>query len=176
MQRRASRLVLGGLLLLAGVACGGRDDGERFELYHLETAIGPPGAEGRLRCGPPRVECPGVITQRPRSEARYFVLTKPALDGDQIDRAGIVVHGERVSIPFTADGTEAFGRLSREIARQGGRDQGWHHVAVVVGDEIVAFPEIDFDVYPDGLPDSPGIEIVAASESDARDLVERLRR
>ena len=51
----------------------------------------------------------------------------------------------------------------------------WHHVAVVVGDEIVAFPEIDYDDYPDGLKDAPGIQIVAVSDADARELVRRLR-
>jgi hypothetical protein len=65
--------------------------------------------------------------------------------------------------------------LTREAARVGGRDQAWHHVAVVVGDEIVAFPEIDYDVYPDGFPDAPAIQIVAASDADADELVRRLR-
>ena len=175
MRERASRAVLGGLLLLAGLACGGDDrGGERFELYHLETAIGPPGADGELRCGPPRAECPGVTTQHPRTEAHYRVLAEPGVEGDGIDRSGIVVRGASVSIPFTAEGTEAFGGLTREIARQGGRDQGWHHVAVVVGDEIVAFPEVDFDVYPDGFPDAPAIQITTVSAADARDLAERL--
>ena len=63
--------------------------------------------------------------------------------------------------------------MTKEVARTGGRDQGWHHVAVVVGDEIVAFPEIDFDVYPDGIPNAPGIQFPAASAADAGDLVER---
>ena len=175
MWTRASSLVLCGLLLLAGAACGDGDDGERFALYHLETAIGPPDDEGELHCGPPRAACPGVITQRPRTVARYDVLAEPGLEGEGIDRARVRALGARVSIPFTAEGTEAFGRLTREVARHGGRDQGWHHVAVVVGDEIVAFPEVDFDVHPDGLPDAPGIEITAASGADARDLVERLR-
>ena len=175
MWARASTVVLCGLLLLAGAACGGGDGGERFELYHLETAIGPPGADGELRCGPPRAECPGVITQRPRTEARYQLLTEPGLEGDDIEREGVAAVGASVSIPFTAAGTEAFRRLTREVAREGGRDQGWHHVAVVVGDEIVAFPEVDFDVYPDGFPDAPGIEFTAANGAEARALVERLR-
>ena len=55
------------------------------------------------------------------------------------------------------------------------RDGRWHHVAVVVGDEIVAFPEIDFDVYPDGIPNAPAIQFPAASAGDARDLARRLR-
>jgi hypothetical protein len=46
---------------------------------------------------------------------------------------------------------------------------------VVVGDEIVSFPQIDFDVYPDGIPNAPGIQIAAANDADARELVRRLR-
>ena len=58
-------------------------------------------------------------------------------------------------VGLNAEGTEAFAGVTREAARIGGRDQVWHHVAVVVGDEIVAFPEIDYDDYPDGLPNAP---------------------
>ena len=114
MWTRASSLVLCGLLLLAGAACGDGDDGERFALYHLESAIGPPDDEGELHCGPPRTACPGVITQRPRTVARYDVLAEPGLEGEGIDRARSGRLGVRVSIPFTAKGTEAFGRLTRE--------------------------------------------------------------
>jgi len=172
---RASALLLGGLLALVGFACGGGDRGERFELYHLETAIGPPGAEGELRCGPPREACPGIVVQPPPGEVRDRVLSAAALEGDGIDRASIVAAGDLVSISFTAEGIEAFGRLTREVARHGGRDQAWHHVAVVVGDEIVAFPEIDFDQYPNGIPGAPGLQVATASTAAADDLVERLR-
>ena len=181
MRGRASSLVLGGLLLLAGAACGGDDRGERFELYHLETAIGPPGADGELRCGPPRLACPGVLKQPPPRVYRYDVRAAPAVTGDDIDRDSVrrgtdsATGAPVLTLALTSDGRRAFARLTKEVARTGGRDQGWHHVAMVVGDEIVAFPEIDFDVYPDGIPDAPGIQIVAASEADARDLVERLR-
>ena len=78
-------------------------------------------------------------------------------------------------VDLTAHGRQAFAPLTKEAARVGGRDQGWHHLAVVVGDEIVAFPEIDFDAYPDGFPDAPGIQFVAASDADARQLVKLLR-
>ena len=78
-------------------------------------------------------------------------------------------------VDLTAEGRKAFAQVTKEAARIGGRDQGWHHVAVVVGDEIVAFPEIDYDDYPDGFTDAPGIQIVAASDADARELVRRLR-
>lgn len=176
MCARASSRVLFGLLLLLCVACGGNgESAERFELYHLETAIGRPGADGELRCGPPRAECPGVLAQHPRRSVRYRVLGEPGLEGDGIDRAGVEAEGEFVVIPFTAEGTAAFGRLTREVARYGGRDQGWHHLAVVVGDEIVAFPEVDFDQYPNGIPNAPSLQLTTASVDEARDLVERLR-
>ncbi len=65
--------------------------------------------------------------------------------------------------------------MTKTAARIGGRDQVWHHVAVVVGDEIVAFPEVDFDRYPDGLVAAPSIHVVAADAAEADDLVRRLR-
>ena len=48
-------------------------------------------------------------------------------------------------------------------------------LSIVVGDEIVSFPEIDFDEHPDGIPDAPSLRISAADRADARDLVRRLR-
>jgi preprotein translocase subunit SecD len=122
-----------------------------------------------------------VAQQPPSHDYRYAVRTAPALDGDDIDREsvrtvpGTAAGEELVTFELTSDGRLAFARVTKEAARTGGRDQGWHHIAVVVGDEIVAFPEIDFDVYPDGIPNAPGIQFPAASGADARDLVERLR-
>jgi len=173
---RASSRVLTGALLLVCLGCGGNGERpERFELYHLETAVGRPGADGELRCGPPRAACPGVVAQFPRESVRYRVLDEPALEGDAIDRAGVAAEGEHVVIPLTAEGTAAFARLTREIARYGGRDQGWHHMAVVVGDEIVAFPEVDFDQYPNGIPNAPSLQLTTASAAEASELAERLR-
>jgi hypothetical protein len=176
------KVVLAGLLLALCAGCGGGDaDADPFAIYHLETAIGAPKSEGELRCGPPRPVCPGVVEQPPPRLFRYSVLHEPALTADDIDRSSArhtadPSSGEPVvSIGFTAEGTRAFARVTKEAARIGGRDQGWHHVAVVVGGEIVAFPEIDYDDFPDGLTNAPGIHIVAASESDAEEMVRRLR-
>jgi len=183
---RNMRLVLAGLLLLLCVGCGGgENDGEEFALYHLETAIGPPGAGGELRCGPPRVNCPGILQESPKRVSHYPVFAKPALTGDHIERSSVRRGADSntgaavVLIDLTTEGREAFARVTKRAARVGGRDQAWHHVAVVVGDEIVAFPEIDFDEYPDGIPNPPGVQIAiripAANDADARDLVRRLR-
>jgi len=179
---RKMKAVLAGLLLLLSPGCGGDDRNDaRFEIFHLETAIGPPGNDGELRCGPPRIACPGVVTQPPPRAFRYAVRAAPAVTGEDIDRSTVrrgtdtATGAPFVSVDLTAQGRQAFARLTKEVARVGGRDQGWHHIAVVVGDEIVAFPEIDFDAYPDGLPDAPGIQIAAASNADARDLARRLR-
>jgi preprotein translocase subunit SecD len=179
---RARSLVRYGLLLLVCVGCGGEgDDAERFAIYHLETSVGRPRTEGELRCGPPRVACPGVVEQPAPRESRYAVLAPPFVTEDGLDLAGANVvtdpatGGAAVAVPFTDEGRAAFARLTREVARVGGRDQTWHHLAIVVDGEIVAFPEVDFDAYPDGFPDAPSLQIEAMSLADARSLVERLR-
>jgi hypothetical protein len=171
------KVVLGGLLLLTCLGCGGDDPkGARFAIYHLETAIGRPGDEGELRCGPPRTVCPGVVPQPPPRTFRYRVLAAPALTDEHIIRSTVRRTGTSgLTVEFTAEGSDAFARLTREAARIGGRDQTWHHIAVVVGDEVVAFPQIDFDDYPDGIRAAPAIHLQAVSAADARDLVQRLR-
>jgi hypothetical protein len=176
------KVVLAGLLLLVCLGCGGQDSGgARFAIYHLETTIGRPGDEGDLRCGPPRIVCPGVVQQPPPRSFRYPVNGAPALTAAGIDRTAVrqatdpETGAPVVVVGLNAEGRKAFAGVTREAARIGGRDQVWHHVAVVVDDEIVAFPEIDYDDYPDGFPDAPAVQIVAASEADARELVQRLR-
>jgi hypothetical protein len=176
------KVVLAGLLLAACLGCG--DDGrtgEEFAVYHLEAALGPPGETGKLRCGPERTACPGVVAQPPPRTFRYAVHAAPAVTSDGIDRSTVQRGSDSqtgapfVTVALTPEGSEGFARVTRTAARTGARDQGWHHVAVVVGDEIVAFPEVDFDAYPDGIPDAPGIQIAATSDADARELVRRLR-
>jgi hypothetical protein len=176
------RVVLAGLLLLACLGCGGEDPDEAsFAIYHLETAIGRPGDEGELRCGPPRISCPGIVEQPPPREYRYAVTGEPALSGAHIDPSTVAratdpaTGAAVVTVALTADGTAAFARVSKEAARTGGRDQAWHHLALVVGDEIVAFPQVDYDEFPDGITQAPSIQLTAVSEADARDLVRRLR-
>jgi hypothetical protein len=172
---RNVRVLLAAVVVLAALGCGGgAADPADFAVYHLELALGPPGEEGEVRCGPPRA-CPGVVRQPAPDEVRYRVLAPPGLGEDAIVRETAQAHGSTVSVAFTAAGTSAFGRLTRRVARLGGRDQGWHHLAVVVGDEIVAFPEIDFDAYPDGIADAPGLSIAALDPADARELARRLR-
>jgi hypothetical protein len=167
------RVLLAAVLLTALLGCGGGTEGEAFAVYHLELAVGPAGEEGELRCGPPRA-CPGVVPQPSPREVRYEVLGPPGVVSDDVDRTTARSAGTAVSVALTASGREAFARLTREVARHGGRDQGWHHLAVVVGDEIVAFPEIDFDAYPDGIPDAPSVEIRAVDPADAAELARRI--
>jgi hypothetical protein len=168
------RVPLAAVVVLAALGCGGGPEAERFAVYHLEAAVGPPGLEGDLRCGPPRT-CPGVVAQPAPREVRYRVLAPPVVGADAIVRATAAEVGSTVSVAFTPEGTAAFARLTRDVARHGGRDQGWHHLAIVVGDELVAFPEVDFDAYPDGIAGAPGLSISAVDAADARDLAERLR-
>ena len=179
---RNMRVVLAGLLLLLSLGCGndGRDASE-FRIYHLELAIGGPGDEGELRCGPPRIVCPGVVEQPPPRSFRYAVRADPAVTSTGIDPASArrstdpETGDPLVVIDFTADGAVAFAQVTKEAARTGGRDQAWHHVAVIVGDEIVAFPQVDYDAFPDGIANAPSIHIVAASDADADRIVGLLR-
>jgi hypothetical protein len=171
---RNVRVLLAAVLVLAVLGCGGDGGRDDFALYHLEAAVGPPGDEGELRCGPPRT-CPGVIAQPAPREVRYRLLAPPGVEDDAIVRGSAEALGSIVTVAFTAAGTAAFARLTREVARHGGRDQGWHHVAVVVGDELVAFPEVDFDAHPDGIAGAPGLSIRAVDAADARELARRLR-
>jgi hypothetical protein len=171
------KVVLAGLLLLACFGCGGEDeDAERFAIYHLELAIGPPGDDGELRCGPPRPVCPGIVEQPPPRTFRYAIRQEAALTGDEIVRDTVRLSaGRTVTVELTAAGRAAFAKVTRDAARLGGRDQGWHHVAIVVGEEIVAFPQIDYDQHPDGFTDAPAIQLAAVSDADGRDLVRRLQ-
>lgn len=174
-ERVARLLAGGGAVLVVVGGCGGDGRrGEPFEIYHLEAAIGAPLDEGELRCGPPR-SCPGVVAQPAPREVRYEVRGPPGLDESGIDRAGVRALGSLVSVPLTSAGRAAFADLTREVARTGGRDQGWHHLAVVVGDEVVAFPEVDFDAHPDGIADAATVSISAVSPADALELARRLR-
>jgi len=122
-----------------------------------------------------------VVEQPPPGVYRYAVREEAAVTSEHVDRSTVrraadsATGAPLVIVDLTAEGRVAFARVTRRAARIGGRDQGWHHVAVVVGDEIVAFPEIDYDDFPDGFPDTPAIHIQAASDADARDLVQRLR-
>ena len=122
-----------------------------------------------------------MLQQPPRHDYHYAVRKVPALTGDDILRdsvraiPGTAAGEHQVTVALTSVGRRAFARLTKEVARTGGRDQGWHHVAVVVGDEVIAFPEIDFDQYPNGIPNAPSLQLTAASAADADDLVERLR-
>jgi hypothetical protein len=171
---RKMRVVVVAMLLLVVLGCGDGSERERLAIYHLETALGPPGEEGELRCGPPRA-CPGVVAQPAPREVRYEVLAEAGVEEDGIDRASAEAAGAVVTVALTPKGSDDFARLTREVARYGGRDQGWHHLALVVGDEIVAFPQVDFDAYPDGIRDAPGVQFPALDDADARALVRRLR-
>ena len=80
--------------------------------YHLETAIGPPGGDGELRCGPPRTACPGVVEQPPPGTFHYSVLGAPALTDADVDRSRVrrgvdpATGASVVVVGLTADGRE----------------------------------------------------------------------
>ncbi len=115
-----------------------------------------------------------MLQRPPQHDYHYAVRKAPALTGDDIVRdsvrtsPGTAAGEELVTLELTSDGRLAFARLTKEVARTGGRDQGWHHIAVVVDDEIVAFPEIDFDVYPGRDPECAGDPVPRRERSRRR--------
>jgi hypothetical protein len=179
MLRNVKRITAGLVLAALLAGCGGAGDPERLRVYHLEAAIGRPAATGELRCGPPRPACPGVLDPFPRRTHRYAAHLDAAVASGGFELASARREqgpdGVVVFVPLTDSGRRAFAAVTRAAARYGGRDQAWHHLAIVVDDEIVAFPEVDFDEFPDGIAAARGIVIPTVGDADARELVKRLR-
>ena len=130
-----------------------------------------------------------VRDQKPSADApepdRYWVVQdNPALSGTDIrnpeqdvdERFG---NGPRVTFEFTDRGREAFEEITRAIAQRG-RDNafqapGPQHFAIVLDDELVSAPSIDYVSYPDGIDGRLGAEISGSFTIDsAQDLAETL--
>jgi hypothetical protein len=65
----------------------------------------------------------------------------------------------------------------RAGARAGGhrrrQGRGQRRDLVVVGDEVVAFAEVDYELYPQGIQ-TTSLELFAADEADAKRIAERV--
>ena len=125
------------------------------------------------------IEVPaGVLVirdEKPNADApdpdRWWVIRdRPALGGtdirnpeQQTDQAGQPV----VSFTFTDKGREAFQRITREIAQRGADNafpgsnpqQSSQHFAIVLDDELVSAPFINYIENPDGIDGGTGAQI-----------------
>jgi preprotein translocase subunit SecD len=180
MLRNARRLVLLVLVLaLVAGGCGGDDgdsggdEGVAFAVY-ADDAVGDRVDEGSLRCGAPRAVCPPNL-RNPTGSYTYEPTGEPALGPE--DTAGAKAEGSgatwSVTIELTGAGAEKFTRLTGRLAAEGAEAERLRHAAVVVGDEVVAFAEVDYELYPQGIQ-TTSLELFAADEADAKRIAERV--
>ncbi|HWH04816.1 MAG TPA: hypothetical protein VNT23_00100 [Gaiellaceae bacterium] len=160
-------------LLIAG--CGGEDEpearGPAFAVY-ADDVVGGRADDGSLRCGAPRAACPPNLVQ-PTGSYRYEPRGEPALGPEAVAEARTTPsEGDWVvSIDLTADGARAFSELTQRLADEGKEAERPRHAAIVVDGEVVAYPEIDYVQYPQGIQ-TTSLQFFAIDEQDARDLVE----
>jgi SecD/SecF fusion protein len=131
-----------------------------------------------------------VRDQKPSADApdpdRFWVIEdNPALSGTAIrnpEQGFDQQLGNQpiVTFAFTDRGREAFQEITRAIAQRG-RDNTFgaadpQHFAIVLDDELISAPSIDYIKYPDGIDGRPGAEISGSFTIDsAQDLAKILR-
>ena len=134
-----------------------------------------------------------VRDEKPDADApdpdRYWVIQdNPALSGTDItnpeqnfDQQG--GNEPIVTFGFTDEGREAFHDITREIAQRGqdnalpgtNPNAGSQHFAIVLDDELVSAPTINYLEYPDGIDGENGAEISGSfTISSAQDLAKIL--
>ncbi len=130
-----------------------------------------------------------VREQKPSADARepdrfWVIEDNPALSGTDI-RDPEQTFGQQlgnepiVRFKFTDRGREAFEEITRTIAQRG-RDNAFaapdpQHFAIVLDDELISAPSIDYVAYPDGIDGRTGAEITGSFTIDsAQDLAKIL--
>ena len=170
--------ILAALLALGLAACGGDEEpaseGVRFAVYDSEGQLGDRANDGSLRCGPPRALCPPALIE-PTGTYRYEPEGEPALDETAVAGAGVAESegAPIVTVDLTTEGAQAFQDLTKRIATAGSEAGRTHHVAIVVGDEIVALASVDATNYPEGIQTTQ-IQFFAAGQADAEAIAARI--
>jgi SecD/SecF fusion protein len=124
-------------------------------------------------------------------ESWYVLNDSPALSGSDIrnptqsfESGGGSDGAPDVTFGFSPSGGAAFQRLTREIARRGQNEElpgvspeaARQHFAVVLDDQIITTPSIDYTRYPDGINPSNGSEITGGfTAASARELADELQ-
>ena len=129
-----------------------------------------------------RAEAEARVARRPRGghvvralsvapEGWFALGAGPAISNADIERAARAVdpvyRDPIVTLDFTARGQTAFTTLTRELARRGaaragdgvGRLEALQHFVIVLDDQIVSAPFIDFRHAPDGIDGASGAQI-----------------
>jgi SecD/SecF fusion protein len=134
-----------------------------------------------------------VRDQKPNAKSpdpdRWWVIQDtPALSGTEIKNPKQSQDPQsqqiNVTFGFTKKGREAFHDVTREIAHRGSDNADpaappanvSQHFAIVLDDELVSAPSIDYVEYPDGIDGRTGAEISGTFTIDsAQDLAEILK-
>lgn len=148
----------------------------------------PEGSALRVRPGTVIVQA--ERRARESTEDRWYVLEDDVvLAGDHIadpEAGEDTTAGDEpnVRFDFTEDGAARWAALTREVARRGQRLQppgtdsatAAHHFAVVLDDEIISVPYVDFGTNPDGVDASNGAQITGGfTKESAEELAALLR-
>ena len=141
------------------------DDAERERAQVLEVP------EGILA-----VRDPKPSADAPDPDRFWVIQNNPALSGTDIrnpeqDFDQRLGGGPNVRFEFNDRGREAFQRITREIAQRG-RDNAFgaaepQHFAIVLDDELISAPSIDYLEYPDGIDGRTGAEITGSFTIDS---------
>jgi SecD/SecF fusion protein len=135
-----------------------------------------------------------VRDEKPSADApdpdRWWVISdNPALSGTEIKDPKQTVdssaggQGPVVTFEFTGKGREAFHNITREIAQRGSDNADPNaipanvsqHFAIVLDNELISAPYIDFDENPDGIDGRTGAQISGSFTIDsAQDLAKIL--
>jgi hypothetical protein len=187
MVRRAGilaavRWLLITLVLLAGACGGGEKENvprSAIAVYHLEVDLRGPSPLGEIVCLPAAGACPNGA---PGEMAQYLVVAGARLDGDDVEREKTRTDFDPatgqpvVLLSLTESGAQTFRGLSKSIARAGRSSGSPHHIAVVVDGELVGWPALDYEAFPNGFEHASSVKIAFGDEAAAKRLVERVRR
>jgi SecD/SecF fusion protein len=178
----------------------------RADLFTATEGEQPPGTrvievpQGTVVLAEPAIDDPATedIDESEANATQYFVLRdRPALSGDEIENpeqsTDPVTNQPNVTFDFTEEGREAFANVTEEIALRGqdkalaaGLTPGAidentaaefsDSFAIVLDNELVSRPIINFKENPTGIDGRTGAQISGLeSLQEAQDLAEVLR-
>jgi SecD/SecF fusion protein len=132
----------------------------------------------------------GKVTQK--SPNSWFVLNDdPVLTGSDVknprqsfDEGGGGTGAPNVTFEFTGHGKKVFQQTTKEIAHRGqeaqlpgvGKEAAQQHFAVVLDDQLITTPSIDYTKYPEGIDANTGSQISGGfTITSAQELANELK-
>ena len=138
-------------------------------------------------------KCDAMVVRQERSEpsapapdAWWIVRGEPALGGDDIADPVQDVDPQTnepiVAMNFDDDGRRKFAEVTRGVSERGADNalpgmnpvEGSHHFAIVLDDELISTPFIDYAENPDGIDGKTGVQISGGFTEDSARVLARL--